>query len=252
MKVVAVYSTKGGVGKTTAAVNLAWEASKDFRVLLWDLDSQGAATFLLGVKPKLRGGIDSLIAGKSTTEQVVRSTAYKRLDVLPADDSYREMELVFDAAKKSSERIVKVLASIATHYDVVILDCPPGSSLVAENALHAADVIVVPLVPSPLSLRSLDQVVDIVAQSAKSTPVLAFLSLVDRRNTVHRSAIVSLPRERKITNIVVPATVTIERMGSERAPVATYAPNTEAARAFSELWIRVQSVVKAKQGKHKH
>src|ERR1700727_2890196 len=105
MKVVAVYSTKGGVGKTTAAVNLAWEASKDFRVLLWDLDSQGAATCLLGVKPKLRGGIDSLIAGKSTTEQVVRSTAYKRLDVLPADDSYRDMELVFDAAKKSSERI---------------------------------------------------------------------------------------------------------------------------------------------------
>lgn len=245
MKVVAVYSTKGGVGKTTAAVNLAWEASRTSRVLLWDLDPQGAATFLLEVKPKLKGGVDSLVTGKTATRDAVRTTAYKRLDVLPADDSYRELELVFDAAKKSTHRIAKVLEKVANDYDVVILDCPPGASLVAENAIHVADVVVVPLVPSPLSLRSLDQVIDIVAVSARSTPILAFLSMVDRRKTAHRLAVENLAAERReVVDIVVASSVVIERMGAERAPVATFAPRTDATRAFRELWATIRFVAK--------
>lgn len=252
MKVVAVYSTKGGVGKTTAAVNLAWEAARELRVLLWDLDPQGAATYLFEVKPKLKGGVDSLISGKTTTGAAVRATAYERLDVLPADASYRGLELVFDAAKNSTQRIAKVLETIADDYDVVILDCPPGASLVAENALHVADVIVVPLVPAPLSLRSLDQVNKIVANSTRSAPILAFLSMVDRRKTAHRLAVERLPGEHKeVIDIVVPSTVVIERMGAERAPVATFAPRTEAARAYGELWAQVRSVARAKPGKGK-
>ncbi len=250
MKTVAVYSTKGGVGKTTAAVNLAWEASRDFRVLLWDLDPQGAATFLLNVKPKVKGGVEALVDGKTSISEAIRHTNFPRLDVLPSDSSYRELDLVFDKAKHSSSRIRLLLDEVGRDYDVVILDCPPGSSLVAENAIIAADLVVLPLVPSPLSLRSLDQVGEVVGDSEGKTPILAFLSMVDRRKTLHREAVLSMPRAHAaVSNIVVPATVVIERMGIERSPVGIYAPNTAAALGFTELWVRAQSIVKAKQRK---
>jgi len=252
MKVVAVYSTKGGVGKTTAAVNLAWEASQSFRVLLWDLDTQGASSYLLEVKAKVRGGIDSLVSGKLVAGDAIRPTPHPNLDILPADDSYREIELVFDAAKNSTRRIEKVLASLGERYDVVILDCPPGASLVAENAVQAADIVVVPLVPSPLSLRSLDQVAAIVAEAAQPTPVLGFLSMVDRRKAAHRAAAESLHRENTtVSDILVPSTVIVERMGAARAPVATYAPNSEAAQAYEKLWKRVAAIAKVRHPKRK-
>lgn len=251
MKVVAVYSTKGGVGKTTAAVNLAWEASRDLRVLLWDLDPQGAATFLFDVKPKLKGGVDALISGKTDAGKAARSTAFERLDVIPADDSYRDLELVIDGARKSTQRIARVLDSVRGDYDIVILDCPPGASLVAENAIHVADVVVLPLVPSPLALRSLQQVGGLVASTAKKTPVLAFLSMVDRRKTAHRVALESLPTiHREVIDVFVPATVVIERMGMELAPVGTFAPTTEAARSFAALWVAVRRAAGLKKSKH--
>ena len=248
MKTVAVYSTKGGVGKTTAAVNLAWEASRDYRVLLWDLDPQGAATYLLEVKAKVRGGVDALIRGKSEMSHAIRATAYPNLDVLPADEGYKDLDLVFDAAKKPTQRIAKVLETVSDEYDVVILDCPPGASLVADNALHAADLVVLPLVPSPLSLRSLDQVNAIVAASARPAQVLAFLSMVDRRKLSHRTAAELLPQEhREVVDFVVPSSVMIERMGSERAPVGIYAGGSEAASAFARLWALVRSAQTGEQ-----
>lgn len=252
MKVVAVYSTKGGVGKTTTAVNLAWEASKHFRVLLWDLDPQGAASYLLEVKAKSKGGIDALVSGKVAAGKAVRASAYPRLDVLPADDSYRDLDLVLDAAKKSVGRVAKLLDTLTDDYDVVILDCPPGASLVAENALRAADVVVLPLVPSPLSLRSLDQVRAVVKDATPSPTILAFLSMVDRRKTSHRTAVADLPAgRREVSDIVVPASVVVERMGGERAPLGVFAPSTDAARAFGALWEAVRSAAKVKPHKAK-
>lgn len=245
MRVVAVYSTKGGVGKTTAAVNLAWEAAKDFRVLVWDLDPQGAATFLLKVKPTLKGGVSALVEGRSRVTGAIRSTAYDNLDVLPGNESYRDLDLVFDHAKKSEQRVAKLLEQIERDYDVVILDCPPGSSLVAENAVFSAHAVVVPLVPSPLSMRSLEQVKEFVSASASKARLIGFLSMVDRRKTLHRAAIEELPGAQKaVSEVVVPATVQVERMGVERAPIGEYAPATEAARAYRDLWSRVRAAVK--------
>lgn len=238
-----MYSTKGGAGKTSAAVNLAWEASASGSVLLWDLDAQGASTFLTGVKPKLKGGVAKLVKGSNSISDVVRTAKFttaegqRAVHVLPADDSYRELELMLDSAKGSRRRVEKVLKDASGEYDTVILDCPPGASLVAENAVRAADLIVTPLPPAALSLRSLDQVRELVAESAKPAPILAFLSMVDRRKATHRRAAEKLSNEvKEIVDVVVPATVVVERMGDEQAPVGTFAPRHPAAQAYRELW----------------
>ncbi len=243
MKVVAVYSTKGGAGKTSAALNLAWEASKSGRVLLWDLDAQGASTYLTGVKPKLKGGVAKLLTGSNGISEVARKAdlpsvdGHHPIDVVPADDSYRELELMLDAAKGSRRRLQKVLKDAAGNYDTVILDCPPGASLVADNAVRSADVIVTPVPPAALSLRSLEQVRELVADSAKPAPILAFLSMVDRRKLTHRRAAEELPAEHsEIVDVVVPASVVVERMGDERAPVATFAPRHHVTQAYAQLW----------------
>lgn len=241
-KVIAVYSTKGGVGKTTTAVNLAWQAaSEGSAVLVWDLDPQAAATWLLQVKPRLRGGADALVRGKKPAHKAVRASPYERIDVLPADDSYRDLDIALDAAKKSSSRVSDALKPLRKDYDVIILDCPPGASLVAENAVRAADVVALPLVPSPLGLRSLDQVRGILKDAGRKVALVGFLSQVDRRKRAHREAVTGLPKEHKeVADVAIGASVVIERMGEQRAPVGAYAPTSDAAASFAALWDRVR------------
>lgn len=238
MKIIAAYSVKGGVGKTSAAVNLAWSASRKHRTLLWDLDPQGGATFLLQAKPKAKVDAHDLVSGKADLADVVRSTADKRLDVIPAHDSYRALDLELDATKNPGRRLAKMLASLAKHYDVVVLDCPPGMSLLSDSILTAADVVVVPLLPSPLAMRSLDQVSAMVTAMRRRRPkIIGFLSMVDRRKTIHRDLAERLPREsRYVMPVVVPYSTLVERMGVARAPIAAFAPRSVPALAYGDLW----------------
>ena len=232
MKVVAVYNSKGGVGKTSAAVNLAWLAAADRRTLLWDLDPQAAATWLLRVKTKVKGGAGKLVQGKTEAADLVRGTARPGLDVLPGDASYRDLELVLDDVKDPTRRIGKVLEGVRKAYDVVVLDCPPSSSLVTDGVLRAADVLLVPLVPSPLSLRAFDQLKEqLGTTSGKGPKVVPFFSMVDRRKTLHRTTVDALPGA-----VAVPAAVAVEQMAVRREALVAYAPSSAAAAAYVSLW----------------
>ncbi|GIG28485.1 ParA family protein [Cellulomonas marina] len=244
LRTVAVWSVKGGVGKTTAAVNLAHAAAAGREVLLWDLDPQGGATWLLDVKPRLKGGAEALVQGRSTVASAIRQTAWETLDVLPGDATYRDLELALDAAKRSGRRIEETLEPVRDRYDLAVLDCPPAASLVARNVLRAADALVVPLPPSPLALRSLEQVLELVADAPRPVPVLAFLSMVDRRRTAHRQAVGELAGGRPdVLDVVVPAATAVEQMGVHRAPLVTFAPRSPATAAFAALWAAVERQV---------
>jgi chromosome partitioning protein len=238
VKVVACYAVKGGVGKTAAAVNLAWLAARDgHRTLLWDLDAQAAATFLLRGKTKVKGGSRQLLQGKSDALRAIRPTADLRLDLLPSDTSYASTDVDLDAMKRSEHRIAKVLTAFEDDYDVVFLDCPAGLSLLSANVVRAADVVLVPIVPSPLSLRTLDQVVDLVAQTGSDAGVLAFLSMVDRQRALHRDVVQLLHgRYADVARSVIPNSALVERMGQRRRPVVATSPASPASAAYRELW----------------
>src|SRR3954454_22637157 len=158
MKTLATYNIKGGVGKTSAAINLAYlAASSGAPTLLWDLDPQGGSTFLLRVKPKVKGGAGKLVRGKSDVAGQIKGTDHERLDLLPADFSYRHMDLALDGTKRPTRRLARVLAPLKAEYDLIFLDCPPSISLVSENVFEAADVLLVPLIPATLSSRTFAQ-----------------------------------------------------------------------------------------------
>jgi chromosome partitioning protein len=239
--ILGCYALKGGVGKTSAAVNLAWLSSQDGRrTLLWDLDPQAAASFLLQAKPKVKGGTRKLLQGLTGPQDAVKNTTYPKLDVLPAEVMYGRADLDLDKVKKSDRRIERVLRRLSGDYDVIVIDCPPGPSLLSANLVHAADVLLVPIVPSPLSLRTLDQVIDFVASTGATGRVVAFLSMFDRRRALHRQ-VLDLVGDRygDVARTVVPASATVERMGQRRAPLGVWAGHTAPAHAYRSLWEEV-------------
>ena len=240
-KVVALYNIKGGVGKTSAAVNLAWTAAQQgSRVLLWDLDPQGAASFLLRIKPKVRGGASKLVRGKSDPAALLKGSDHELLDVLPADFSYRNLDLTLDATKRPTQGLRRVIAPLADGYDYVFLDCPPAISLVSESIFATADVLLVPLIPSPLSLRTLEQVRGFVAAEVpKPRPrIVAFFSMADGRKTLHREVMAELSGRDggALLDAVIPAASDVEKMALRRQPLANFAPRGRAALAYAALW----------------
>jgi chromosome partitioning protein len=238
MTVVAAYNIKGGVGKTSVSVNLAWLAAESgARVLLWDLDPQGAATYLLRIKPKVKGGGRRLVHGKSDPAALLKGTDHERLDLLPADFSYRNMDLALDATKRPTRRLARLLAPFAGEYDYVFLDCPPAISLASESVFGAADVLLVPLVPSPLSLRTFEQLRRFVADEVPEPPrILAFFSMTDGRRRLHQDVIDELSGSDGVLRTAIPSASDVERMAVERRVLADFAPHGRAGRAYVELW----------------
>jgi chromosome partitioning protein len=243
VEIIATCNIKGGVGKTSAAVSLAYLSARDVRrTLVWDLDTQGAATFLLRVRPHVKGGGKALIRGTRPLDRAIRSTDFDRLDILPADFTYRRMDLALDNAKKPSQRIARLLTPLAGVYDTVFLDCPPGLSLVTENALHAADLLLVPLIPTALSLHTFEQLIEFLAGLEDGGPrVLAFFSMVDRRKRLHREVVERLPTERSdVAAIAIPALSVVEQMAVHRAPLPAFAPRSPAAERYEQLWAELR------------
>lgn len=243
MKIYATYNIKGGVGKTSAAVNLAHLASRSgYNALLWDLDPQGAATYLFRVKPKVKGGSRALVRGMRSLDDAIKATDFDRLDLLPADFSYRNMDLQLDDMKRPTRRIRQLLRPLDGEYDMVFLDCPPSISLLSENVLHAVDTLLVPMIPATLSVRTFDQLVSFIGDfDGRQPQVCSFFSMVDRRKRLHRDLVENLPAERPgILTTAIPALSVIEQMAVNRAPVTAFAPRSIAAQCYKALWGEVK------------
>jgi chromosome partitioning protein len=246
MKVIAVYNIKGGVGKTAACVNLAYSCAKSgLKTLVWDLDSQGAASYYFNVKPEIKGGTKKLFKAKAIGE-LVKETDIECLDLLPADFSYRHMDLFLDSEKKPKKRMSEFLSRFEDDYDILFLDCPPSFSLVSENIFNSADVMLIPLIPTTLSLKTYEQILEYVGEHKKLTlKLMPFFSMVDKRKKLHVETIED--RENRISGVMktgIPYLSIIEYMGVRRSPVGMFAPKSQAAILFDQLWMEI--VLRAK------
>jgi cellulose biosynthesis protein BcsQ len=238
-RVLATYNIKGGVGKTSAAANLAYlAAAGGAQTLLWDLDPQGATTYVFRIKPRVKGGGRKLVRGKSDVDALIKGTDYERLELLPADFSYRHMDLALADSKNPTSRLARVIAPLRNSYDYIFLDCAPSISLVSESVFEVADVLLVPLIPATLSARTYEQLEQVAGDGVR---LLAFFSMVDRRKRLHREVMERIAAEHPdVLATGIPMAADVERMGSRRSALEEFAPRGPAAHAYRELWREVR------------
>lgn len=238
MTIYSFYNQKGGVGKTAATVNFAYLAAEEgWRTLLWDLDPQGAAGFYFQIDAAIKNGAKKLLSNELDLGSAIQPSGYENLDIIPSDISARNADVVLSEINQGKKRIKSALSEIKNDYDIIIIDCPPGLSVLHDNIFHAADWVVVPNIPTTLSMRSYDTVLDYFKQNKlDETKIKSFFSMVDLRKNLHNEVMTEQYKNRVFLKNYIPYLSDVEKMGQHFAPVQTYAKSSYAAQCYRDLW----------------
>lgn len=245
MITIALYNLKGGVGKTASCVNFAYQAAKDgYKTLLWDIDPQGSASFYYQAKAKSKGGIKKLIEKGADMEGVIMETAYENLDIIPADMSAKSFDIMMEEMRSSKKRIRNAISLFDKEYDFIFLDCPPGFSVLSENVFHAADIVLMPVIPTTLSIRTYNMVKDYFKEKdLDGSKMMCFFTMADLRKNMHKEIMETLYKDKRFFENYIPYLSEVEKMGVHRSPLEEFAPGSYAAKCYRDLWTEIKEGV---------
>lgn len=250
MNSIALYSIKGGVGKTATAVNLAYlAAASGASTLLIDLDPQSAATFYFRIRTPKKHTQDRLLKGGKKMARNIRETDFPLLHLLPADFSYRNLDITLDGMKRSKKRLKEILESLKDAYRFVFIDCPPNITLVSENVFVAADIILLPVIPTVLSMRTYETLLRFFSESGlKADKIWPFFSMVEKRKKMHSELLETTWQKGGLfLQNYIPYLSEIEKMGLYRAPLVFQKPSSAAAQAYRRLWEEIKEKMRKEE-----
>lgn len=242
MVTLALYNLKGGVGKTAATINLAYLAAKEgYKTLIWDMDPQGSSSFYLGTKSGSKNESKKLLNSEMELLDAVQKSPYENLDIIPADLSARHADVLLNEMKQSKRKISSLLSTLKKDYDVVILDCPPGISILHDAIFSGVDWILMPNIPTTLSIRSYETVADYFKENdLDASKIKCFFSMVDHRKNLHHEVMGAFYKDKFFLKSYIPYLSDVEKMGINEAPLETFAPGSYAAQCYRDLWKEIR------------
>ena len=245
MFTASLYNLKGGVGKTASCVNFAYMAAKDgYKTLLWDLDPQGAASYYYKVQPNAKSSIKKIIEHSLSIYDAVIHTEYEGLDIIPADLSARKLDIFLDSQHGSKKYFKNLLKEVVDDYDFIFIDCPPGFSNVADNIFFASDAVLMPVIPTTLSIRTYEQVKHYFEdKEIDMGKLMCFFTMVDSRKNMHNDTMQQLYKDKRFFEHYIPNLSDIEKMGIKNAPVEVFAPSGYATTCYRALWQEIKEGV---------
>lgn len=238
MFVASLYNLKGGVGKTASCVNFAYMAAKDgYRTLLWDLDPQGAASYYYKAQASVKSSVKKIVEHSLGIREAIVQTEYEKLDIIPADISARKLDVLLDGQHASKKYFRNLLKEVSSSYDFVFIDCPPGFSNVADNIFFASDAVLMPVIPTTLSVRTYEQVKAYFEdKQIDGSKLMCFFTMVDARKNMHNDTMQQLYKDKRFFEHYIPNLSDIEKMGVKNAPVEVFAPSGYASICYRALW----------------
>ena len=241
----ALFNLKGGVGKTASCVNFAYLAAKDgYKTLLWDIDPQGATSFYYKVKPKQKVAMLDLVGKDASLAESIMSTEYENLDIIPADVTAKAHDIMIGEMQGSKKRLATIIKQLKNEYDFIFIDCPPGLSSLAENIFNASDIVLMPIIPTTLSVRTYHMVKDFFKEkSIDIKKMTCFFTMTDLRRNMHNEVMEELYKDKRFFSSYIPYLSDVEKMGVHKAPLEELARSSYAAQCYRDLWEEIKEGV---------